>query len=156
VCHQVKSALVIDPISNSDEADHPEGVLYSPATDNIGTWSDPWRPRRRGTIASPDITWWPARLFDTGTGEIMADANPRYWFPAKRYGWGWGIPATWQGWLVLIAFVALVAAGPFLFPLRQAPAAFAIYIAVLVAVLTFVCWLTGEPARWRWGDDGQP
>ena len=22
---------------------------------------------------------------------------PRYWFPAKRYGWGWGPPSTWQG-----------------------------------------------------------
>jgi len=20
-----------------------------------------------------------------------------YWFPAKRYGWGWGIPNRWQG-----------------------------------------------------------
>ncbi len=25
----------------------------------------------------------------------------KYWFPAKRYGWGWGIPNVWQGWLVL-------------------------------------------------------
>jgi hypothetical protein len=24
----------------------------------------------------------------------------KYWFPAKRYGWGWGIPSSWQGWLV--------------------------------------------------------
>ena len=24
----------------------------------------------------------------------------KYWFPAKRYGWGWGMPNTWQGWLV--------------------------------------------------------
>jgi hypothetical protein len=20
-----------------------------------------------------------------------------YWFPAKRYGWGWGLPTVWQG-----------------------------------------------------------
>ena len=25
----------------------------------------------------------------------------KYWFPAKRYGWGWGLPSTWQGWIVL-------------------------------------------------------
>lgn len=24
-----------------------------------------------------------------------------YWFPAKRYGWGWGLPSSWQGWVVL-------------------------------------------------------
>jgi hypothetical protein len=28
----------------------------------------------------------------------------KYWFPAKRYGWGWGIPNVWQGWLVLFVF----------------------------------------------------
>jgi hypothetical protein len=38
----------------------------------------------------------------------------RYWFPAKRYGWGWGLPVTWQGWLV--AFIALTVAGGFVFP----------------------------------------
>jgi len=27
-----------------------------------------------------------------------------YWFPAKRYGWGWGIPVTWQGWAVMAIF----------------------------------------------------
>jgi hypothetical protein len=27
---------------------------------------------------------------------------PRYWFPAKTYGWGWGLPSTWEGWLVLV------------------------------------------------------
>ena len=28
----------------------------------------------------------------------------RYWFPAKRYGWGWGFPITWEGWLTLAVF----------------------------------------------------
>ena len=37
--------------------------------------------------------------------------DPEYWFPAKRYGWGWGLPATWQGWTVLAAFLILVAGG---------------------------------------------
>ncbi len=34
-----------------------------------------------------------------------------YWFPAKRYGWGWGLPAVWQSWLVLIGFFVLLGAG---------------------------------------------
>lgn len=82
----------------------------------------------------------------------------RYWFPAKRYGWGWGLPATWQGWLVLVAFVALVATGAVLFPPRRMLAAYLLYIAILCIVLTGVCWLKGEPPRWRWGDDegGRP
>jgi uncharacterized membrane protein YhaH (DUF805 family) len=77
-----------------------------------------------------------------------------YWFAAKRYGWGWGFPITWQGWLVFAAFFALVAVGIALFPPRQAIAAFLLYIVVLSAVLIGICWLKGEPPRWRWGDDG--
>jgi hypothetical protein len=33
--------------------------------------------------------------------------DPEYWFPAKRYGWGWGIPVTWQGWVVFAADCAI-------------------------------------------------
>ncbi len=77
----------------------------------------------------------------------------RYWFRAKRYGWGWGLPMTWQGWLVLVAFIALVAAGAVLFPPRMMFAAYLLYIAILCIALVGVCWLKGEPPRWRWGDD---
>jgi hypothetical protein len=38
----------------------------------------------------------------------VTSPEPRYWFPAKRYGWGWGSPATWQGWVVLLAWLATV------------------------------------------------
>ena len=79
--------------------------------------------------------------------------DARYWFPAKRYGWGWAVPSTWQGWLVIAAFVALVVAGAFLFPPRTMMAAYLGYIVVLGALLTFVCWLKGEPPRWRWGEN---
>src|SRR5258708_30200028 len=42
--------------------------------------------------------------------------NPQYWFPAKRYGWGWGPPTSWQGWTVLVVWFAalLIAALAFL------------------------------------------
>jgi drug/metabolite transporter (DMT)-like permease len=81
------------------------------------------------------------------------EADPKYWFPAKRYGWGWGLPLTWQGWLVLAAFVALIAAGAFLIRPREHLTAFIVYVVVLVALFTGVCWLKGEPPRWRWGND---
>jgi len=76
-----------------------------------------------------------------------------YWFPAKRYGWGWSIPTVWQGWAVLGVFVALVAAGTWLFPPRAAPVGYFAYVVVLCLLLTGVCWLKGEPPRWRWGGD---
>jgi hypothetical protein len=82
--------------------------------------------------------------------------DARYWFPAKRYGYGWGLPRTWQGWLVLVVFGVLVAAGAFVFPPSTMRAAYLLYVAVLCLVLIGVCWLMGEPLRWRWGGDQAP
>jgi hypothetical protein len=50
------------------------------------------------------------------TKEEPMQTERKYWFPAKRYGWGWGVPSSWQGWLVLAAFVGLLVVGSFLFP----------------------------------------
>jgi len=74
-----------------------------------------------------------------------------YWFRAKRYGWGWGLPATWQGWVVLAVFIALIVAGRFVFPPREHAMAFVTYILVSIALLVAICWIKGEPPRWRWG-----
>jgi hypothetical protein len=80
------------------------------------------------------------------------EAPPKYWFPAKRCGWGWGFPSAWQGWLVLAAFVGLMVVGAILFPPRTALGLYLIYVIVLCALLVGVCWLKGEPPRWRWGE----
>ena len=81
----------------------------------------------------------------------MSTAAPEPWFPAKRYGWGWGPPRTWQGWLVLAAFVVLLALGAFVLVPRQQPAFFAAYAVILCAGLIAVCYVKGEPPRRRWG-----
>jgi len=78
-------------------------------------------------------------------------APAKYWFPAKRYGWGWGPPATWQGWVVLVVFVALIVTGPFLFPPQAELAAYLAYVGVLTVAMIGICWLKGEPPRWRRG-----
>ncbi len=75
------------------------------------------------------------------------------WFPAKRYGWGWGLPARWQGWVVLAVYTAAVVLGAVVFdPARQA-AAFAAWVGAASGLLVGVCWWTGEPPRWRWGGE---
>ncbi len=76
-----------------------------------------------------------------------------YWFPAKRYGWGWGLPSRWQGWVVMVAFIGLVAAGSWLFPPAVEPTVYVAYVLALSAVLVLICWRKGEPTRWRWGKD---
>jgi hypothetical protein len=77
----------------------------------------------------------------------------KYWFPAKRYGYGWGIPRTWQGWLVLVVYVALTIAGTFLFPPQNGLVPYIACVAFLTAAFIAVCYLKGERPRWRWGDD---
>jgi hypothetical protein len=79
--------------------------------------------------------------------------GPQYWFRAKRYGWGWGLPISWQGWAVLIAFIGVVGAGAFLFPPRKVLAVYLLYVAVLSVALIAIYWLKGEPPCWRWGED---
>jgi len=71
-------------------------------------------------------------------------SDVRYWFPAKRYGWGWGFPITWQGWAAFIAFLILLVAGIFIMPPRQSLSGFFAYVAVLVALFTGVCWWKGS------------
>jgi hypothetical protein len=73
----------------------------------------------------------------------------RYWVPAKRFGWGWGLPVTWEGWLVFAAFLALLVAGAFIFPPRANLAAYLAYVVLLCAALVGVTWLKG---RRRAGD----
>lgn len=87
----------------------------------------------------------------------MSISNPptndpnRIWFPAKRYGWGWGLPVAWQGWVVMgVWFVIVVGVTPFL-AVRSWPGFFA-FLAVMSALLIAVCYVRGEPLRWRWGD----
>jgi hypothetical protein len=84
---------------------------------------------------------------------MLMSAGPKYWFPAKRYGWGWGIPNSWQGWVVLAVFTGLLVLGSFVFPPRAHMSAYLGYVAVLCVLLIGVCWFKGEPPRWRWGGD---
>lgn len=75
------------------------------------------------------------------------------WFPAKKYGWGWGPPCAWQGWLVLAGFVTLLSISAFiLLPGKHIGLWFATE-AVLVIALIIICYLKGEKPRWRWGKE---
>jgi hypothetical protein len=80
------------------------------------------------------------------------------WFRARLYGWGW-TPAAVEGWLVLAAFIVGIIIDIAVLQhrlhggadLRPVLTTFLVWIAVLVAALIAVCWLTGERPRWRWG-----
>jgi hypothetical protein len=74
---------------------------------------------------------------------------PRYWFRAKRYGLGWGLPLAWQGWVFLLSWLLIVPLGVWFLtpgskPLRSA------FIVAMVAILLVICYWKGDPAGRRW------
>ena len=77
--------------------------------------------------------------------------TPRYWFAAKSYGWGWGLPLTWEGWLVLLAYLTLLPLAVACFPPDRNMPGFLTSVFGLSGVLVAICWWTGEPPTWRWG-----
>ena len=85
----------------------------------------------------------------------MSQADGKYWFPAKRYGWGWGPPSRWQGWVFLIAWLAVLVGGSQWLMPRHA-ALYALFIVGMIAIMLVVCFAKGESPRWRWGDRDRP
>lgn len=76
------------------------------------------------------------------------------WFPAKRYGWGWGLPVRWQGWAATAAYLAMLCIGMFTIdPETQLPL-FLGWLVAWSAAFIAVCWWKGERPRWRWGGKG--
>lgn len=73
-----------------------------------------------------------------------------YWFSARTYGWGWGLPLRWQGWVAYGVAAVLLAAMFFVFPPTSRPMPFIVGTWVVALLLVAVCWLKGEPPRWRW------
>lgn len=77
--------------------------------------------------------------------------NPQgYWFKAKLYGWGW-VPARWQGWLVIVVGVALLAAGVYIGETDDAPGAAVLGLLLMLALIFTFGFAKGEKLRWQWG-----
>lgn len=75
----------------------------------------------------------------------------KYWFPAKKYGWGWGPPCCWQGWTVLAIWLACLLAGTTL--ITYSVVLYVVYSIVLGVALFLIVFIKGEKPRWRWGKD---
>jgi hypothetical protein len=83
----------------------------------------------------------------------MNTNEKQIWFPAKKYGWGWGPPCAWQGWLVMALFVILLSvSGALLLPGGHV-GLFIASAAVLSVAIFITCLAKGETPRWRWGEN---
>jgi hypothetical protein len=82
-----------------------------------------------------------------------------YWFKPKRYGYG-ATPATWQGWAVIGAGMAIIVAACLLILSDPADVGVAGWI-TFMAVVTLAAvslWIvsarkTDGAWRWRWGNE---
>ncbi len=73
------------------------------------------------------------------------------WFNPKRYGYGAGLPCSWEGWAVLAAFAAIMLGGPYLLIDVDWRLRAAIGIAAVVALFVIIVAKTRGGWRWRWG-----
>jgi len=79
----------------------------------------------------------------------------KVWFKAKNYGWGW-YPYTWQGWLILGLWTVLILADFRRIDLLSHSASDTLMLWIFdlfffALLLLWICWLTGEKLRRRWG-----
>lgn len=82
---------------------------------------------------------------------MTAGESKHYWFPAKRYGWGWGLPTAWQGWVVVLVYVSTMVVLVWQVPPPAHPVLFVALVVAASVLLALLCSIKGEPPSWRWG-----
>ncbi|MDP1624844.1 MAG: hypothetical protein Q8L64_03645 [bacterium] len=82
------------------------------------------------------------------------DDTKKPWFKRKIYGWGW-YPATWQGWLVTLAYVVVIFAAAATVddgsPAREVIFTFVLPLVLATGAFIRIAYRTGEKPRWQWG-----
>ena len=85
----------------------------------------------------------------------MEENQNHLWFKRKLYGWGW-TPVTWQGWLVTVAYIALIVGFAMTInensPIREVVFTFALPAVLLTVAFIRLAYRKGEKPRWQWGD----
>lgn len=84
---------------------------------------------------------------------VSREAGP--WFRAKSYGYGSGLPITWQGWLFMAAHLAVIAGVAVAAPDRPVVTTLLV-IAAGLAPLPIYRARTAGGWHWRWGKADAP
>ncbi|CAN5461571.1 hypothetical protein BH10PSE3_BH10PSE3_30470 [soil metagenome] len=74
------------------------------------------------------------------------------WFRVKRYGLGAGLPCSWEGWVVLTAFVVIAIGSGLL--LQEHPIAHIATILTATAVVGAIAWRKSD-GPWKWRSGGE-
>ena len=73
------------------------------------------------------------------------------WFSAKRFGYGSAMPCSWQGWMVMITYFAIVIGSALAFAERPV-ILLSIIIPATIIFLVVAARTTKGGWRWRWGN----
>lgn len=77
----------------------------------------------------------------------MAKRSSKAWFAPKRYGYGSGLPISWEGWAFLAGFFLIIAVAANLPGWEKL-----VVDGPAVIALIIICALKTEGGwRWRWG-----
>lgn len=71
------------------------------------------------------------------------------WFAPKQFGYGAGLPISWQGWVVMAIYLAVLAGSVLLFS-HKPPALFGILVPATAAFMLITARTTKGGWRWRW------
>jgi uncharacterized membrane protein HdeD (DUF308 family) len=74
------------------------------------------------------------------------------WFAPKRYGYGSGLPISWQGWALTLGFGAVTFVVALAFATKPL-VMLAIMIPLLAVFIVITAKTTRGGWRWRWGGD---
>jgi len=74
------------------------------------------------------------------------------WFAPKRYGYGAGLPISWQGWVLTLGFVLLTIMLSVWLANRPLQL-LAVIVPIAVVFVVISARTTRGGWRWRWGDE---
>lgn len=83
---------------------------------------------------------------------LFSDTKP--WFRPKSFGYGAGLPITWQGWLVTLCYLAAVIGLGLLAEGKSGPALVGVITLILLLSVIFVLIAKARTeGGWRWRED---
>jgi hypothetical protein len=81
-----------------------------------------------------------------------------HWFEQKRYGYGAGPPKTWQGWVLILLYLGIIAAGVWV-SVSVPRTAHWMMLGIFIVTVPFLLICRAKTRggwRWRWGSDAVP
>lgn len=78
--------------------------------------------------------------------------EPGMWFKPKSHGYGAGLPIVWQGWVLMAAYVALIAGVSMVF---MGKPVILIPLVIFAAIAPFPIYAARTEGGWKWRWDNK-